>query len=86
MEFKVRPYLTNRTYQVRVGKKLSETFNATGGLPQGSILSPLFFNIMLSNLPTCPSFSTRGVDPFFGLGEAKKKNREAAEKLENKIV
>ena len=35
-------YLTNRTYQVRVGKNLSEIFHSTGGLPQGSIPSPLF--------------------------------------------
>ena len=54
----IHNYLTNRTYQVRVGKKLSGTFHSTGGLPQGSILSPLLFNIMLSDIPTCPSVST----------------------------
>ena len=41
----LQQYLTNRTYQVRINNQLSETKILNKGLPQGSILSPLLFNI-----------------------------------------
>ena len=44
-------YLTDRTYQVRINNKCSETKSLKRGLPQGSILSPLLFNIMMSDIP-----------------------------------
>ena len=45
-------YLTNRTYQVRINNQLSQIKTINKGLPQGSILSPLLFNIMMSDIPT----------------------------------
>ena len=45
-------YLTDRTFQVRVRSQLSETKKLKKGLPQGSILSPLLFNLMMSDIPT----------------------------------
>ena len=47
-------YLIDRTYQVRVNGRLSETKSLSKGLPQGSTLSPLLFNIMMSDIPTNP--------------------------------
>ena len=45
-------YLQRRTFQVRVGKEDSKIYNISNGLPQGSALSPLLYNVMISDIPT----------------------------------
>ena len=47
----IRNYLFNRKMFVRVVDVLSVPCLMDAGCPQGAILSPLFFNIMLSDLP-----------------------------------
>ena len=44
-------FLKNRTFQYIVGDHKSDTREAKRGLPQGSALSPLLFNIMMCDLP-----------------------------------
>ena len=47
----IEQFVTNRTMQVRVGSELSVTHNLENGTPQGSIISPLLFLIMINDLP-----------------------------------
>ena len=44
-------FLKNRTYQVAVEDKISNKLEMKRGVPQGSCLSPTFFNVMVSDIP-----------------------------------
>jgi len=48
----VEVFLSDRKMQVWVGDALSEKVIMENGTPQGSIISPLKFNIMINDLPT----------------------------------
>ena len=50
----LRNYLLNRTFQVQIGNAKSAITHPENGLPQGSILSSLLFNIMISDIPLRP--------------------------------
>lgn len=45
-------WLTDRIFQVRVNDTLSNTRPAKEGLPQGSPLSPILFNIFVADMST----------------------------------
>jgi len=47
-------YLDGRSTQVRVGTSLSEATPIHVGVPQGAVLSPTLFNVMLSDVPSSP--------------------------------
>lgn len=43
-------FLTGRTFLVRIGSSFSSIKNAQAGVPQGSSLSPHFYNLLVSNI------------------------------------
>ena len=60
-------FLAERSFQVRVGSTLSDTFRLSQGVPQGSILSTTLFNIKINSIMNCLDPKTDGslyVDDF----------------------
>ena len=53
----LQDYLSNRKFKVIFEGEYSSVKNITSGVPQGGILSPLLFNILLSDLPNTPNVS-----------------------------
>src|SRR6218665_3552999 len=47
----IEKILIDRTFQVKVGASLSETHSLENGTPQGSIISPILFLIMINDIP-----------------------------------
>ena len=47
----IKTFLENRQIQVRVNDQLSEKGNIDRGTPQGSVISPILFNLLINDLP-----------------------------------
>ncbi len=46
----IKDILRNRTMQVRVGRMLPEELKVENGIPQGSVMSPVLFNILINGI------------------------------------
>ena len=51
----LKKFLLGRSFRVRIGDLLSGARQLLTGVPQGAILSPLLFNIMLYDFPSAPN-------------------------------
>lgn len=48
----IKDFLLNRTIQVRIGTTYSQIYTIENGTPQGSVCSPILFNIMINDIYT----------------------------------
>lgn len=48
----LRSFLLNRTFQVRLHQTVSRVCTVSNGTPQGSVISPTLFNVMVNDLHT----------------------------------
>ena len=74
----------NHYQRVRIGNKLSTAKKATSGVPQGSILGPLFFIIFVNDLPeTLDNSASCGfADDFKIISTDQQQLTESAERLQ----
>ena len=49
----IQNFLSDRTFNVRIGNTLSDIFKQEQGVPQGSILSPTLFGIEINDIVKC---------------------------------
>ena len=47
----LQSFLDNRTFKVKVDHDLSDTYIQENGVPQGSVISPTLFIILMNSLP-----------------------------------
>lgn len=54
----VRSYLSNRSFQVHLSGATSESQDVAAGVPQGSLLGPILYNVYTSDVPQLPAGCT----------------------------
>lgn len=51
-------YLSERSFQVKIQGHISQSYRVHSGVPQGSVIGPALFSILVGDLPDCNSDNT----------------------------
>ena len=47
----VKAFLSDRSFQIKVGESLSDPHSISAGVPQGAVIGPILFSIFINNIP-----------------------------------
>lgn len=72
----IMDFLTGRKIQVKVGSEVSIKFDVDNGIPQGSVISPILFNIMINGCIRSALYADDGRNVSYVLGNIRKAIRE----------
>ena len=81
----IRSFLSQRKNQVKVGEAFSESLNYENGVPQGSVLSPLLFNIMINDIPLPKNSHNSLFADDIAIWEPRKNVKQATKNLQNHV-
>ena len=81
----IEQFLKNRTFQYMVENSRSEIKHVRRGLPQGSILSPTLFNLMMCDLPHLENVELFDYADDIAIATTAKTLEEAAERIEHTV-
>ena len=84
----IENFLSNRSFQVKVGSTLSDPFTQEEGVPQGSILSPLLFEIKINSIANTLKADINGslyVDDFLICYKSKGKIESIDRQLQQQL-
>ena len=81
----IREFLVGRSQQVSVDGLLSESFNVTSGIPQGTVLGPILFIIMICDLGKDLLRSTTSKYADDTKNTARVENTEDAKNFQNEL-
>ncbi|KAK7791576.1 hypothetical protein R5R35_002865 [Gryllus longicercus] len=54
----IKGFISDRKFKVKINHSFSTLRNITAGVPQGSVLSPVLFNIFMNDIPKCSNVET----------------------------
>ena len=75
----MQSYFTNRLIRTKINGRLSKSYSIKYGIPQGSVLGPLFFLLFVNDLPNAAKFETTlfADDTNFHLSHSNTKSLES---------
>lgn len=74
-------FLENRTFQLRINNSVSDIYSIPAGVPQGSVLSPVLYNLFTCDIPNFPNCVRYHFADDFALTSSAKRPRDIISRL-----
>lgn len=79
-------FLSNRTFQLRLNKSVSEVYPIPAGVPQGSVISPVLYNLFTYDVPDFPHCKRYHFADDFALTSSAKRSRDIISHLNSALA